>query len=71
VGATQDRAKLKRREYGRRVNDYLLQLASGGSSEIQAESYERDGDEWVFYSQGEEVARVLISDITSIARSRA
>jgi hypothetical protein len=53
------------------VNDYLLQLVSGGSSEIQAESYERDGAEWVFYNQGEEVARVQISDITSITRSRA
>ncbi len=53
------------------MNDYLLHLASGGSNEIQAESYERDGDEWVFYILGEEVARVQISDVTSITRSRA
>ncbi|HUL85776.1 MAG TPA: hypothetical protein VLX89_09730 [Actinomycetota bacterium] len=53
------------------MNDYLLQLASGTTSEILAESYERDGDEWVFYIRGDEVARVQISDVTSITRSRA
>jgi len=57
--------------YGPAVNDYLLQLASGTTSEILAESYERDGDEWVFYIRGDEVARVQISDVTSIKRSRA
>jgi hypothetical protein len=52
------------------VNDYLLQLASGTSTDIQAESYERDGDDWVFFDHGQEVARVKISDVTSITRSR-
>jgi len=53
------------------MNDYLLQLATGTTSELKAESYERDGDEWVFYIQGDEVARVQIADVTSITRSRA
>ncbi len=55
------------------MNDYLLQLATGTSNEIKAESYEREGDEWVFSIQGEEeeAARVHISDVTRITRSRA
>jgi hypothetical protein len=53
------------------VNDYLLQLASGSSTEILAESYERDGDDWIFFDHGQEVARVKIADVTSITRSRA
>jgi hypothetical protein len=52
------------------VNDYLLQLASGTSTDIQAESYERDGDDWVFFDHGQEVARVKITDVTSITRNR-
>ena len=52
------------------MNDYLLQLASGTSTDIQAEPYEGDGDGRVFFDHGQEVARVKISDVTSITRSR-
>ncbi|HTG48281.1 MAG TPA: hypothetical protein VK646_11560 [Actinomycetota bacterium] len=52
------------------MNQYLLSLQAGGSTEIEAESYQRDGDDWVFFDHGEEVARLKADEVESITRFR-
>lgn len=52
------------------VNAYLIQYASGESDEIEADAYEREGDEWVFILRGEEVARFPVGDLVSISKYR-
>jgi hypothetical protein len=53
-----------------RVNAYLIQYSSGESDEIEADGYEREGDEWVFILRGEEVARFPVGDLVSISKYR-
>ena len=50
-------------------NLYLLQRTHGGFDEIEADSYERVDDDWVFHLNGDDVARVAIDSIVSIAKA--
>ena len=50
-------------------NLYLLQRTDGGSDEISADHYERQGDDWVFLLNGDEVARIEIDSIVSLAKA--
>ena len=52
----------------RMPNLYLLTKADGSSDEISADSYEREGDDWLFALRGDVVARIPIDDIASIVR---
>jgi len=51
-------------------NLYLLMRSDGSSDEISADSYQREGDEWLFTLRGDVVARIPIDDIASIVRAR-
>jgi hypothetical protein len=51
------------------ANIYLLQRTHGASDEIEADSYEREGDDWVFHLGGAEVTRIPIDSIVSIAKA--
>jgi len=50
-------------------NLYLVMKMDGPSDEISADFYQRDGDDWVFWLSDEEVARVPIDSIVSIAKA--
>jgi hypothetical protein len=50
-------------------NLYLLQRTDGAFDEIEADSFERTGDDWVFHLAGEEVARVEIDSIVSVTKA--
>jgi hypothetical protein len=50
-------------------NLYLLMKLDGPADEISADFYQRDGDDWVFQLGNEEVARVPIDTIVSIAKA--
>jgi hypothetical protein len=51
-------------------NLYLLMKADGSSDEVSADSYEREGDDWLFTLGGDVVARIPIDDIVSVVRAR-
>ena len=51
------------------ANLYLLQRTDGGFDEIEADSYEREGDDWVFHLAGAEVSRVAIDTIVSVTKA--
>lgn len=51
------------------ANLYLLMKADGLSDEISADFYQREGDDWVFTLGGDEVARMPIETIVSIAKA--
>jgi hypothetical protein len=51
-------------------NVYLLMKRDGPTEELSADSYQREGDDWVFtLLSGEEVARIAIEDVLSISRA--
>jgi hypothetical protein len=50
-------------------NLYLLMKLDGPSDEISADFYQRDGDDWVFWLGEQEVARIPIDAIVSIAKA--
>jgi len=50
-------------------NLYLLMKTDGTSDEISADSYEREGDDWLFTLRGDVVARIRIDQIASIAKA--
>jgi hypothetical protein len=51
-------------------NLYLLMKTDGSSDEVSADSYQRDGDDWLFTLRGDVVVRIPVDDVTSIARAR-
>jgi len=50
-------------------NLYLLMKLDGPADEISADFYQRDGDDWVFLLGDQEVARIPIDEIVSIAKA--
>jgi len=50
-------------------NSYLINKTDGTSSEILADHYEREGDEWVFMIGNREVLRIPIDEIASITKA--
>jgi hypothetical protein len=52
-----------------RSNSYLITKTDGSSSEILADHYEREGDEWVFMIGSSEVLRISIDEIASITKA--
>jgi hypothetical protein len=54
----------------RMPNLYLLMKTDGSSDEVSADSYQRDGDDWLFTLRGDVVVRIPVDDVTSIARAR-
>lgn len=53
----------------RMPNLYLLQRTDNAFDEIEADSYERTGDDWVFHLGGDEVARIAIDSIVSATKA--
>lgn len=52
------------------MSSYLIVLLRGqGSIEVEADSYEQAGDEFVFTWRGREVRRVPKSDVASISKA--
>jgi hypothetical protein len=52
-----------------RMNVYDVNHVSGDIYEIEADFYERQRDEWVFYAAGTEVFRVSWFDVLGVAKS--
>ena len=50
-------------------NLYLLMKLDGPADEISADFYQRDGEDWVFWLRDQEVARIPIDSIVSIAKA--
>jgi hypothetical protein len=51
------------------MHSYLLTYASGETTELEADFYERDGEDWVFTAARSEVLRVPIEQLISISRA--
>jgi len=51
------------------VNIYDVNHVNGDIYEIEAEFFEREEDEWVFYARGAEVYRVSWFDVLGVAKS--
>jgi hypothetical protein len=49
---------------------YLVSYVSGETRELEADFYQRDGDDWVFVSGGTEILRVQVEQVASISKSR-
>ena len=52
-----------------RMNIYDINHVNGDIYEIEADFYEREGDDWVFYATGAEVFRVSWFDVLGVAKS--
>jgi hypothetical protein len=50
------------------VNAYEVSLHAGGSEEVEAEFFERDGEDWVFYAGGEEMKRVPMATVQAVTK---
>lgn len=50
------------------ANLYLVTNVDG-TEEVTADFYERDGEEWTFVRSGDEVYRIKIDDVVSIAKA--
>ena len=48
---------------------YDVMHVNGDTYEIEAEFYEREGDDWVFYDGGAEVFRVAFVDVVSVSKT--
>ena len=51
------------------MNIYDVNHVNGDIYEIEAEFFEREDDDWVFYSRGVEVYRVSWFDVVGVAKS--
>jgi hypothetical protein len=51
------------------ANLYLVMMTDGRTEEISADFYERDGEDWVFLSHMNEVYRIKIDDVVSVAKA--
>jgi hypothetical protein len=51
------------------MNIYDVNHVNGDIYEIEADFYERHGDDWVFYASGTEVFRVSWFDVLAVAKS--
>ena len=50
------------------MNAYELIDGTGRNVEVEAEFYQRAGDELLFIARGEEVLRILADDVQTIVR---
>jgi hypothetical protein len=50
------------------ANLYLVTNVDG-TEEVTADFYERDGEDWTFVRSGDEVYRIKIDDVVSIAKA--
>jgi hypothetical protein len=51
------------------VNIYDVNHVNGDIYEIEAEFFEREDDDWIFYARGVEVYRVSWFDVLGVAKS--
>jgi hypothetical protein len=51
------------------VNIYDVNHVNGDIYEIEAEFFEREDDDWIFYAHGVEVYRVSWFDVLGVAKS--
>ena len=52
------------------VNIYDINHVNGDIYEVEADFFEREGDDWAFYASGTEVFRVSWFDVLGVAKSR-
>jgi hypothetical protein len=50
------------------MNIYEIMRGNGGSQEVEADFYERQGGDWVFYAGDAGVFRVPITDVEAVVR---
>jgi hypothetical protein len=49
---------------------YLVSYVSGENTELEADFFQRDGEDWVFMGGGAEVLRVAVEKVAAISKSR-
>jgi hypothetical protein len=50
------------------MNIYEVMSGKAGSQEVEADFYERQGADWVFYAGDAEVFRLPITDVEAVVR---
>lgn len=48
---------------------YDVMHVNGDTYEVEAEFYQREGDDWVFYAGGDEVYRVPYLDVLGVSKT--
>jgi hypothetical protein len=48
---------------------YDVMHVNGDTYEVEAEFYQREGDDWVFYANGSEVYRVAFLDVLGVTKT--
>lgn len=52
------------------MNVYTIVPTAGEPEDVEADFYESDGSEYVFYAEGVEVLRAPIADTASVTKAR-
>jgi hypothetical protein len=52
------------------MNVYTIVRTAGEPEDVEADFYEAEGSEYVFYAEGAEVLRVPIADTASVTKAR-
>jgi hypothetical protein len=52
------------------MNVYTIVPTAGESEDVEADFYETDGSEYVFYAEGAEVLRVPLADTVGVTKAR-
>jgi hypothetical protein len=50
------------------MNIYEVMRTDGPSQEVEADFYERVGEDWVFFAADEEVFRLPLADVQAVVR---
>ena len=51
------------------TNIYDVSHVNGDIYEVEADFYQRDGEDWTFFADGSEVFRVAWSEVLSVSKS--
>ena len=51
------------------MNVYDVTYVSGGGDEIDADFFEREADDWVFFAGGSEVFRIPVEEVVGVTKS--
>jgi hypothetical protein len=52
------------------MNVYTIVPTAGEPEDVEADFYETDGSEYVFYAEGAEMLRVPIAETASVTKTR-
>jgi hypothetical protein len=52
------------------VNSYMIAYVYGPPTEIEADVYQAEGEDWVFLEGSTEILRVKATEVSSITKAR-